>query len=130
MEKMTKAMKFEQIKAVVEASDAEQKAEMVEDMLDAIEVYVRKFHPQNPIIKMFDDIDKNELDIEDLVASIDEAIEQYAAMAHFMDAIKGDLAKALGTRVSNVPVAPAPTLSGKITPNPDALSAFLKANGL
>jgi hypothetical protein len=30
MEKMTKAMWFEQVKAVVEASDAEQKAEMVE----------------------------------------------------------------------------------------------------
>lgn len=102
-----------------------QKVEMIGSIMDTLEAYVRQFHPQNPIVKMFDNVDKGLLDTNDLVEQIDEAIEQYAQVAHIMDSIKGDLEKALGARVaSQRPV------SGKITPNPDALGAFLKANGL
>ena len=102
-----------------------QKVEMIGSIMDTLEAYVRQFHPQNPIVKMFDNVDKGLLDINDLVEQIDEVIEQYAQVAHIMDSIKGDLEKALGARVaSQRPV------SGKITPNPDALDAFLKANGL
>lgn len=102
-----------------------QKAEMIGSMMGTLEAYVREFHPQNPIVKMFDNVNVGTLDVNELVAQIDEAIEQYAMVAHIMDSIKGDLEKALEARV-----APQRPVSGKITPNPDALGAFLKANGL
>lgn len=104
---------------------AAQKAEMVEDMLEMIEDYVRQFHAKNPIVEMFDGIDRDTLDVNELVASIDEAIDQYAVMANLMNSIKADLGKAMDARLASHK----PT-SGKITPNPDALGAFLKANGL
>ena len=102
-----------------------QKANMIGSMMNTLETYVRQFHPKNPIVKMFDNVDAGMLDINELVEQIDDAIEQYAQVAHLMDSIKGDLEKVLNARVPSQRPA-----SGKITPNPDALDAFLKANGL
>ena len=104
-----------------------QKTKMVQDMLDLIEDYVRQFHPQNPLVQMFEEIRRDNLDTNELADSIDKAIEEFAVANKLMNQLKADLEKALGDRTAKqdhiIPVR------GKAV-NPDALGAFLKANGL
>ena len=106
---------------------ATQKAEMVEEMLDLIEDYVRQFHPQNPLVQVFEEVKRDGLDTNELVDSIDKAIDEVAAANRLMHQLKADLEKAFGDRAAKqdhiIPVR------GKSV-NPDALGAFLKANGL
>lgn len=106
---------------------ATQKAEMVEDMLDLIEDYVRQFHPQNPLVQVFEEVRRDGLDTNELVDSIDKAIDEVATANRLMNQLKADLEKAFGDRAAK---------QNHITPvrgksvNSDALEAFLKANGL
>lgn len=103
---------------------ATQKAEMVEDMLDLIEDYVRQFHPQNPLVQVFKEVRRDGLDIDELVDNLDKAIHEVATANRLMNQLKADLEKAFGDR---------PAKQNHITPaksKSDALEAFLKANGL
>lgn len=104
-----------------------QKAKMMQDMLDLIEDYVRQFHPQNPLVQVFEEVKGDSLDINELVDSVDKAIDEVAAANRLMNQLKADLEKAFGDRTDKqdhiIPVR------GKSV-NPDALGAFLKANGL
>ena len=104
-----------------------QKAEMVEEMIDLIENYVRQFHPQNPLVQVFEEVKRDGLDTNELVDSIDKAIDEVAAANRLMNQLKADLEKAFGDRAAKqdhiIPVR------GKAV-NPDVLGAFLKATGL
>jgi GTP1/Obg family GTP-binding protein len=106
---------------------ATQKAEMVEDMLDLIEDYVRQFHSQNPLVQVFKEVRRDGLDTNELVDNLDKAIDEVATANRLMNQLKADLEKAFGDRTAKQDhIIPA---KGK-TVNSDALGAFLKANGL
>lgn len=101
-----------------------QKAEMIAQMLDLIEDYVRQFHSENPLVQVFNNLGKDEMEINTLVDSIDDAIQEVAAANQMMKQFKADLEKAFGDKVG---------MKENIIPvkaNADALTGFLKANGL
>ena len=116
-------------KAESEAQKTKQKkAEMLKEMMNTLEVYVREFHPENPMIEMFDSHTPGDMD--ELVEQIDAAIDGFAVAAQITKKIEADLAELFK---DGAPKAVRITPTGKgdaIAPKMDNIAAFLKANGL
>ena len=106
----------------------QKKAEMLKDMMGALEVYVREFHPENPIIEMFDAHTPE--DMNELIEQIDAAIESFAIAHQITKKIEADLAELFKDGAPKV-ARITPTGKGDaIAPKMDNIAAFLKANGL
>lgn len=111
-----------------EQNQKQKKAEMLKDMMGTLEVYVREFHPENPMIEMFDAHTPD--DMGELIEQIDAAIESFAIAAQITKKIEADLAEIFKDGAPKV-ARIAPTGKGDaITPKMDNIAAFLKANGL
>lgn len=111
-----------------EQNQKQKKAEMLKDMMSTLEVYVREFHPENPMIEMFDSHTPD--DMSELIEQIDAAIESFAIAAQITKKIEADLAELFK---DGAPKAVRITPTGKgdaIAPKMDNIAAFLKANGL
>lgn len=105
------------------------KADMIRDMMDILEDYITEFHPTNPLVQMF--AETADKDVNELVEQIDEAIEQMAVMHGIMEKVKADLGPLFDQLGAPSQIKVTPTGKGDaISPKPDAISAFLKANGL
>lgn len=111
-----------------EQNQKQKKAEMLKDMMGTLEVYVREFHPENPMIEMFDAHTPD--DMGELIEQIDAAIESFAIAAQITKKIEADLAEIFKDGAPKV-ARITPTGKGDaITPKMDNIAAFLKANGL
>ena len=104
------------------------KAAMIQDMANIIVAYIDEFHPDSFIAEMIHD---QELDVDGVIDTIDEAFAQLdqevRKLKEMESMFKGILDK---IENSNGNCAAPVKATGKIEPNMDALSAFLKANGL
>lgn len=111
-----------------EQNQKQKKAEMLKDMMGTLEVYVREFHPENPMIEMFDAHTPD--DMGELIEQIDAAIESFAIAHQITKKIEADLAELFKDGAPKV-ARITPTGKGDaITPKMDNIAAFLKANGL
>lgn len=110
------------------ANVAKAKAEYIEEIGELIKDYILEFHAGSAVAEAIAD---QEIDAAEIVEMIDAAFEQLDAevrkLKEFEKMLKGIVD--YGDRV----VATNPqerVATGKIEANPDALGAFLKANGL
>lgn len=111
-----------------EQNQKQKKAEMLKDMMGTLKVYVREFHPENPMIEMFDAHTPDDMD--ELIEQIDSAIESFAIAHQITKKIEADLAELFKDGAPKV-ARITPTGKGDaITPKMDNIAAFLKANGL
>lgn len=110
--------------AAQEASNKQAaKIEHINKIGELIKEYVLEFHGGTAVAEMLQD---QELDAAEAVEMIDAAFEQLETEVRKLK----QLESMFGGIIEKMEAAGAPVGTGKIEPKPDALGAFLKANGL
>lgn len=104
----------------------EKKVQVVSQLVDGLTQYVREFHPTSPLIQVFDEVGQD-LDIKDLVAQIDKAIEEVEAAMQITSQVEKEMEKIFG---GNPNTGFIPRRTQQPVKGQDAIAAFLKANGL
>jgi hypothetical protein len=106
-----------------------QKAEFVEEMADIVRDYIMTFHADSCIAGMIKD---QEINPTEIVEMLDQSFEQLDQEIRKMKEIEKMLGGILGKLEHNCgpDCGCADKATGKIEPNMDALTGFLKANGL
>ena len=112
------------------ASTKQAKAEYVEEFAALIKDYILEFHGDSFIAEMIAD---QEIDPAEIVEMLDASFEQLDAEVRNLKELekmfKSIIDHADRASIHN-PDKREATITGKIEANPDALGAFLKANGL
>ena len=101
------------------------KAEYVEEFAALIKDYIMDFHGDSYIAEMIKD---QEIDPAEIVEMLDQSFEQLDAEIRKLKEMEKML-KGMFDKLAAAPDCAEP-VHGKIEANPDAIGAFLKANGL
>ncbi len=116
------------------ATQANAKAEYVQEIGELIKDYILEFHGDTAIAEM---IAEQEINPTEIVAMLDEAfvqldkeIRKLKEIEKMFGGILAQIEKHEAAHSENCDCGCADKAVGKIEPNPDALMGFLKANGL
>lgn len=105
------------------ASTKQAKAEYVQEMADLIKDYVMDFHGDSFIAEMIKDQELDPMEVVEMLDASFEQLDQEIRKLKQMESLFGGI-------LAQIEKDGAPVGTGKIEPNPDAIGAFLKANGL